>query len=174
MVTYIPPHLLYLEITTECHSLLMVFPAGILGYMPKPGIFFLCNNTVHRVCLFKQTLCFLFSLNANICVCLCKHQLWYSQKNQHRKYLCIANKQATVETAVCVTPHALHTQSISSLYTARERRPSPPLQVGIHLSPSLPRDSCPDSPSVCSDLCLGPWGEPKWPTKGVSGMVPTQ
>lgn len=70
------PHLLYLEITTECHSLLVVFPAGILGYMPKPGMFFLCNNTVHRVCLFKQTLCFWFSLNANICVCLCKHQLW--------------------------------------------------------------------------------------------------
>lgn len=36
MDTY-SPHLLYSGITTECYSELMVFPAGVLGYMPRPG-----------------------------------------------------------------------------------------------------------------------------------------
>lgn len=35
------PHLLYSEITTERYSVLVVFPAGILGYTPKSRADFL-------------------------------------------------------------------------------------------------------------------------------------
>lgn len=41
MATYSPPHLLYSEIATERYSQLVVFPAGILGRMPKPRAQFL-------------------------------------------------------------------------------------------------------------------------------------
>ncbi|KAI4788773.1 hypothetical protein KUCAC02_035637, partial [Chaenocephalus aceratus] len=39
-------------------------------------------------------------------------------------------------------------------------------EVGIRLSLPRPLDRCPDSPSVCTDLCSGPRGEPKWSMKG--------
>lgn len=48
------------------------------------------------------------------------------------------------------------------------------LHVCIHLSLPCLWDSCPDILSVCPDRCLGPSGEPKWPMKGVSGMLPTR
>lgn len=50
-------HLLYLEISPERYSVLVVFPAGIMGYMPKPRwIFWICNNTyrVQSACVCVQ------------------------------------------------------------------------------------------------------------------------
>lgn len=43
--------------------------------------------------------------------------------------------------------------------STREVKLSPPPQVGIHLPVSAPWEGCPDSPSVCPDLCLGLWVE---------------
>lgn len=41
--------------------------------------------------------------------------------------------------------------------STRDVKLSPPPQVGIHLPLSGPWEGCPDSPSVCPDLCLGLW-----------------
>ncbi len=52
------PHLLSSEITTECYSILVVFPAGILGYMPKPRADFFESVTTpieFRECFFFLT-----------------------------------------------------------------------------------------------------------------------
>lgn len=166
------PHLLYSEIATECYSVLVVFPAGILGYMPKPWADFFQSN------LHLQSSVSVFSEPNSLSFAEFKHKhvvLVIIHGKRPTQKISTANKQASGETAaVYVTASSEHTHPTSSLRIVREHRLSPPLQVGIHLSLSRPWDSCPDSPSVCPDLCLGPWGEPKWPTKGVSGMLPSR
>lgn len=108
------PHLLSSEITTERYSVLVVFPAGILGYMPKSraDFFLICNNTyrVQRVFVFNQTLCLSFGLNTNT---------WDSPCNRKRptQKIPMANKQASGETAaMCNSTQSTHKAHILPPY----------------------------------------------------------
>lgn len=139
MATYTPPppHLHSYEITTECHSGLVVFPAGILGFMPKhrANFFDSVTNTyrVQRVCFFnfQLSLCLLFSLKQT-CDGPCSHPTqkkypWQTNKPQVKPQSCVsdARRQRThIHTHKAHITSSLHIVKAHAVSSSTGRYPS--------------------------------------------------
>lgn len=130
----------------------MVFPAGLLASTKKDKK---NNNFPSRprkrvYSSLNQTVCICLYFNKKSIIAPDKLSLggesvrWKTTSGQ-------ANKQTKKRAAGGAAAHSKHHPS------TREVKLSPPPQVGIHLPLSGPWEGCPDSPSVCPDLCLGLW-----------------
>lgn len=170
--SYIPlrTHLLCSEITTESYSTTVVFPAGSNSFLAKnPDFLNPCEDVLQT-----NSFVFLFRLNT-------KHVTPCNESQRKQQTTGSPPPHTGTKTKFQVKPRFLYRAEQTKAtvggfprHSEGTHAISPLLQVRIHLSLLCLWDSCPDILSVCPDRCLGPSGEPKWPMKGVSGMLPTR
>lgn len=109
MATYIPPICSTQKITTECYSVLVFFPAGILDYKPKPWpdlLFFKYTYRLQRVYL----LCLFLNLNKNLWPRKYPQQ---TDKPQVKPQQTVTAKKST-HTSPVIPPYCERAQAVTS------------------------------------------------------------